>query len=215
MGMRQIESMNNILNVVGKYNDYIIPIGPSGDPPISFEVMQGQNIETPTDIMDKMLEETINPIAPMEMVNAAMQADFATRYSMANVRFMKMIFFRQAVCQKWISKSYTKLYNYEYFENFAWIEVLLPPPTYLTLTNTQQMFDTVSQLEDKIVDIELADEDDPTKSEFKKLFLRSYLGTYLDFANLERMKKTAKANVQANTAPKTDDGEGSDDYEEL
>ena len=38
MGMRQIESMNNILNIVGKYNDYIIPLGPSGDPPIQFEV---------------------------------------------------------------------------------------------------------------------------------------------------------------------------------
>ena len=31
MGMRQIESMNNILNIVGKYNDYIIPVGPSGE----------------------------------------------------------------------------------------------------------------------------------------------------------------------------------------
>lgn len=30
MGMRQIESMNNILNIVGKYNDYIIPLGQSG-----------------------------------------------------------------------------------------------------------------------------------------------------------------------------------------
>ena len=126
-----------------------------------------------------------------------------------------MIFYRQAICQKWISKSYTKLYNYEYMENFSYIEVLLPPPTYLTITNTQQMFDTVSQLEDKITDIELADEDDPTKTEFKKLFLRSYLGTFLDFANLERMKKTAKANVKANTEPKTDDGDEADNFDEL
>ena len=215
MGMRQIESMNNILNVVGKYTDYIIPVGPSGDAPISFEVMQGQNIETPNDIMDKMLEETINPIAPMEMVNAAMQADFATRYSMANIRFMKMIFHLQNVCQKWISKSYTKLYNYEYKENFAYIEVLLPPPTYLTMTNMQQMYDTVSQLADKIADAELNDEDDPTKAEFKKLYFRSKLGTFIDFNDIERMKKTAKANVQANTNPKVSDGSESDDYEEL
>ena len=56
MGMRQIESMNNILNIVGKYNDYIIPMGQSGDPPIQFEVMQGQDIQTPTEIMDKKLQ---------------------------------------------------------------------------------------------------------------------------------------------------------------
>ncbi len=215
MGMRQIESMNNILNIVGKYNDYIIPVGPSGDSLISFEVMKGKNIETPTDLMEKMLEDTINPIAPLEMVNASIQADFATRYSMANVRFMKMIFSRQAICQRWISKSYTKLYNYEYLENFAYIEVILPPPTYLTITNTQQMLDTVTQLADKFADSELPDEDDPTKAEFKKLFLRNYLGTYMDFALLEKLKKTAKANVSTNTKPKTDDGEEADNYDEL
>jgi len=215
LGMRQLESMNNILNVVGKYNDYIIPVGPSGDSPISFEVMQGQNIETPTDLMDKMLEETINPICPMEMVNASMQADFATRYSMANVRFMKTIFARQAICQRWISKSYTKLYNYEYLENYPYIEVLLPPPTYLTITNTQQMLDTVIQLGDKINDVELNDEDEKVKAEFKKLFLRNYLGTYIDFSNVERLIKTAQANVAANANPKVDDGEESDNFEEL
>ena len=213
--MRQIESMNNILNIVGKYNDYIIPIGPSGDSPISFEVMQGQNIETPTDIMDKMLEEAINPIAPMEMVNAAMQADFATRYSMANVRFMKMIFKRQSICQRWISKSYTKLYNFEYSENFAYIKVLLPPPTYLTLTNTQQMYDTVSQLADKICELELSDQDDVYKNEFKKLYFRSKLGTFIDFKDIEKMKETARVNVEKDKAPKTDDGEESDNFDEL
>lgn len=215
MGMRQLESMNNILNIVGKYNDYIIPVGPSGDTPISFEVMQGQNIETPTDLMDRMMEETINPIVPMEMVNASMQADFATRYSMANIKFVKQIFFLQGICQKWISKSYTKLYNFEYLENIAYIEVLLPPPTYLTITNTQQMLDTVVQLADKIVDVELADDDDATKAEFKKLFLRNYLGTFIDFNNVEKMKQTAKAAVQAITPPKVDDGEEADNYDEL
>ena len=215
MGMRQLESMNNILNIVGKYNDYIIPIGPSGDPPVSFEVMQGQNIETPTDLMDRMQEEAINPIAPMEMVNASMQADFATRYSMANVRFMKMIFARQGKCQKWISKSYTKLYNYEYLENYAYIEVLLPPPTYLTITNSQQMLDTVIQLADKLNDSELNDAPDAEKTEFKKLFMRANLGAFLDFNTIERLKQTAKANVELNKTPKTDDGESADNYDEL
>ena len=177
--------------------------------------MQGQNIDTPTDIMEKMLEEAINPIAPMEMVNAAMQADFATRYSMANVRFMKMIFKRQNICQKWISKSYTKLYNFEYFENFSYIEVILPPPTYLTLTNTQQMYDTVSQLADKICELELANKDDDFKNEFKKLYFRSKLGTFIDFSDIEKMKQTAEVNLKSNELPKTDDGEESDNFDEL
>ena len=53
MGIRQMESMNNMLGILGQYNDHIVPIGPSGDSPIEFEVMQGQNIETPTELLNK------------------------------------------------------------------------------------------------------------------------------------------------------------------
>ena len=35
-----------------RYNDYIIPLGPSGDPPVQFEVMQGQQIDTPKELID-------------------------------------------------------------------------------------------------------------------------------------------------------------------
>ena len=128
-GMRQIESMNNILNIVGKYNDYIIPVGPSGDPPINFEVMQGQNIETPTDLMDKMEEAAVNTIIPYEFVNATYQQDFATRFTMSNTRFLKSIYTRQRKVENFFSKIYTKIYNYEFGETNAIIKVTLPPPT--------------------------------------------------------------------------------------
>ena len=90
MGVRQIESMNNILNIVGKYNDFIIPMGQSGDSPIQFEVMNGQEINTPTDIMEKMEESAVNPIIPYEMLNSIYQQDFAIRFTMSNTRFLKI-----------------------------------------------------------------------------------------------------------------------------
>ena len=42
-GVRQLESINNILGIVGKFNDYVVPTGPNGEAPIRFEMMQGQN----------------------------------------------------------------------------------------------------------------------------------------------------------------------------
>lgn len=203
--------MNNILNIVGKYNDFIIPVGQSGDAPISFEIMQGQNIETPTDIMEKMEEAAVNATGvPIELVNSSLQQDFATRFTMSNTRLLKSIFTRQNKTQKFFSKIYTKVYNYEFSENYAEIEIILPPPTYLTVTNTQQMIDNITQLADKITDVELNDEEDNVKTEFKKLYIRSFLSTYIDFETVEKLHNTAKVNISTKTPPAVEDGETSD-----
>jgi hypothetical protein len=210
-GMRQIESMNNILNVVGKYNDYIIPMGQSGDPPIQFEVMQGQDIQTPTDIMEKMEELAVNATGvPLEMVNSTLQQDFAVRFSMSNSRFLRSILIRQTKVQKFLSRIYTKIYNYEYDENYSLIELLLPPPIYLILNNNQQLLDNQSQYADKIVEIYLTEEEEEVKAEFKKLYMRSKLSTYIDYDSIERLIDTAKVNIESKKSPATEESTGDD-----
>lgn len=215
MGMRQIESMNNILNIVGKYNDYIIPMGPSGDPPISFEVMNGQDIQTPTDIMEKMEEAAINGTGvPFEMLNSIYQQDFAIRFSMSNTRFLKSVNTRQGDTQEIFSKIYTKIYNYEFGEKNSYIEIILPPPIYLTLQNNQQLIDSITQQAEKIIELELSDESDDVKNEFKKIYTRSCLSSYMDFNSIERYKIVAKVNVEAKKVPSVDDSdsENMEDY---
>ena len=205
MGMRQIESMNNILNIVGKYNDYIIPVGPSGDPPIQFEVMQGQQIESPTDLMEKMEEAAVNTIMPYEFVNATAQQDFATRFTMSNTRFMKTIFTRQRKTERFFSEIYTKIYNFEFGEKNSSIDIILPPPTYMTFTNNSQLIDNVIQMADKIVETEMAEMDEDVKTEFKKLYIRENLGTYIDYSLVERLRELAIVNVEASKDPQVDD----------
>lgn len=214
MGIRQVESMNNILNIVGKYNDLIIPLGPSGDPPVSMEVMQGQDINTPTDLMDKMEESAINPIVPFEFVNATMQQDFATRFSMSNTRFLKTIYTRQRKTQKFFSKIYTKIYNYEYGENNRIIQVVLPPPTYLTYSNNQQLIDNITQVADKLLDIELDGEEDDVKQEVKRLYVRDTLSTYIDYERFNNIVEAARVNIAIRKEPATTDGEMSDIMDE-
>lgn len=207
MGVRQIESMNNILNIVGKYNDFIIPLGPSGDAPIQFEVMQGQDVQTPTDLMEKMEEAAINTIMPFEFVNATYQQDFATRFTMSNTRFLKSIYTRQRKTEKFFSKIYTKLYNYEYGENYKEIEVILPPPTYLITTNNAQLMDNNIQMADKIIEIELSGEPEEVQQEFKRLYIRDNLSTYIDYSKVEKLKDLSKVNVEVNKPAATEDGE--------
>jgi len=210
MGMRQIESMNNILNIVGKFNDYIIPMSQSGDPPIQFDVMQGQDIQTPTDLMDKMEEAAVNSTGcPLELVNSAMQQDFAIRFTMSSTRFLKKVYTRQRKTEKFFTKIYTKVYNYEFGENNSVILIVLPPPTYLTMNNTSQLLDNISQLADKIVEHDIGTASEEVKAEFKKLFIRDYLGTYINYDQVERLLQLATVNVETNKPPATEDGEAS------
>lgn len=212
MGMRQIESMNNILNVVGKYNDYIIPLGQSGDAPIQFEVMNGQEINTPTDIMDRMEDMAVGATGvPLEMVNNIYNQDFAIRYTMSNTKFLKKIYNRQRDTEKFFSKIYTKIYNYEFQETNPYIVIILPPPIYMSMMNNSQLIDNVNQLVDKVVENELSTETDEVKTEFKKLYTRLYLSTYIDFDTVERYINVAKVNVEVETAPAAEDGDSSSD----
>ena len=206
LGMRQIESMNSILNIVGQYNDHIIPVGPSGDPPIQFEVMQGQDIQTPTDLMEKMEETAINTIMPFELVNATYNQDFATRFTMSNTRFLKDIYTRQRKTQRFASLMYTKIYNYEFDENNVYIEIQLPPPTYLTVTNTTQIIDNATQLADKEVELEMPNESDEIKNEYKRLRIRYLLGGYMDYDLIDKQVDLAKVNVAANQKAPAEDG---------
>lgn len=213
MGMRQIESMNNILNIVGKYNDYIIPMGQSGDPPIQFEVMQGQDINTPTDIMEKMEEAAVNATGtPLEMVNSTLQQDFAIRFTMSNTRFLKSIYKRQRVVQEFVSKIYTDLYNYEFGENYQKIPIILPPPTYLTATNNQQLFDNQAAMADKIIEIHMQNKTEEEKVEFKNIYIRNTLSTYLNYNEIDRMIEQAKVNVEVDKQAGAEDGGNTDSY---
>ena len=173
--------------------------------------MNGQDIQTPTEIMEKMEEAAVNTIMPLELVNSTFQQDFAIRFTMSNTRFLKSIYNRQRVVQKFISRIYTKVYNYEFNENNSFITVILPPPTYLTMTNTQQLIDNIIQSADKIIELELSKETDEVKAEFKRIYVRSHLSTYLDYNSIERILSTAKVNVEADKLPATEESDSYSD----
>ncbi|MDE7458965.1 MAG: hypothetical protein K2M77_08885, partial [Muribaculaceae bacterium] len=59
-GIRQVENINSVLNVTGRFNDYIIPRGADGQSPIEFEVMQGQQIEIKTVLLNINQPKVIN-----------------------------------------------------------------------------------------------------------------------------------------------------------
>jgi hypothetical protein len=63
---------------------------------------------------------------------------------------------------------------------------------------------------DKIIESEMESESDDIKAEWKRLYLRDNLSTYLNYDRVERLLSLAKVNVSANKQPAAADGEMAD-----
>ena len=211
MGIRQMQSMNSILNIIGKYNDYVIPVGPSGDAPITFDTIQGQQIDTPTELMNKYEDQAINPTdVPLELVNSTNQVDYATRYVMQNSKFLRKILKRQAIVEEKFTTIFARVYNYEYDENEKAIAVKLPTPVFLSSVNGLALINNVREYVNAIASIQYqegTDYDEKEKAVFTNLLLRQQLGTYIDLDNVDELVEQAKVACAAPEEAKIEGGE--------
>ena len=195
LGVRQLESINNITGIIGRYNDHIVAVGPSGDPPVRFEIMQGQNIETPTELLTSLEEQAIDPTdVPLELINATKSLDYAIHYSMSNSKFVSIVLKRQEVDQKMQSKVCTKIYNCEYDESII-INVMLPPPKILALTNMTQLISSTREYVTNLAETFCTELNEDEKAEWINITMRQQLSAYVNISNIESNKKMAKINV--------------------
>ena len=198
-GMRDIENMNTILNITGRFNDYVIPVGPSGDPPIQFEVMQGQNFDPNTELLDKLEEMAINSTGmPIEYIQSRMQSlDFAIQATTVNAKVLRSTYRRQALFEYYLSRIETKLYNSQYNENIT-ITCSLPAPLFLHMTNINQMLQNTKEYVQFVADYEYDAEtaNDPNSDAKKSLFIRNMmrkkLTSYLKLDEIDEMKRLAE-----------------------
>lgn len=198
--IRQIENINQVLNIIGKFNDFVIPTGPNGESPVQFEVMQGQDIDPQTELMNQLLEMAVNNIdVPLELIQARQSIDYAVQFTMSNSKFLRKVFNRQAKFQPYLSRIFSKLYNYQYHES-AIIHITLPPPAFLSITNTDQLSNNIVNLSQTITDIAIpVDQNDPLNEVKRNLLLtkvkRDYLKTYVDFDRIDKFAKEAEQEV--------------------
>lgn len=197
-GIRQIENINHILNITGKFNDYIIPKGPSG-PPIDFEVMQGQTIEYQSELMTMLEEAAINSTdVPMEMIQMRQSVEYAAQLTMSSSKFLRKVYNRQSKFQKPITRIINKIYNNEYDDNIT-INVILPPPMFLNITNTNQMMTNVNEYSSSVAQLLLdPNEEDDVKNYVVQQINKYNLGTYLNLPELDEIVKKAKQEVAKN-----------------
>lgn len=187
-GVRQMESVNNILNIVGRFNDFVIPMGPSGDAPIQFDTMPGQQFDFPAELQQSNEETAVNATGvPLEIVNSSTGMDFAVRYTMTNAKLLRNVLKRQLKMEEFLSEVFTKIYRFEYNDNTE-LEVTLPPPAFLSMTQGTQLLNSAMQYADAITEVEMGNEDDLAKTLFKKKVIRKLIPSYMSDEEIANIK---------------------------
>ena len=197
-GFRQFSNINNVLNITGKFNDFFIPVGASGDSPIDIQTIPGQQFTDNSDQMQQLKEMAVNATGvPFEIIQTRLSVDYAAQLSMSNSKFLRKVYARQSIFAPYLSRLCTKLFNYEYKEKCE-IEVILPPPVFINTANTNQLVDNTKNFVNSIAEVELVNgETDEQKAEYIKQLFYFYVGTHIDISRHEAILKKAMQNVES------------------
>lgn len=202
--IRQIENINQVLNILGRFNDFVIPVGPNGDSPVQFEVMQGQSVDPQPELMQKLEEMAVNSTdVPLELIQARQSIDYAVQLTMTNSKFLRKVYSRQAIYQIYLSRIFTKLYNAEYFEATN-IKIQLPPPVFLNITNTDQLSNNIVNLAQTITDIQIAEDGNDPNNQLARSILntkikRDFLKSFIDFDRMDKLTNEVLQQVSVMT----------------
>lgn len=209
-GIRQIQSINNVLNLTGRFNDYIIPRGSDGQSPVEFEVMQGQQVDIKTELLNLLEESAINSTGvPLELIQSRQSPDYAMQLTMSNTKFLRFVYGRQSKFQQLLEPFLTKLYDIEYGSTDR-IKVTLPPPLFINVTNTNQLITNTSDFCNSLVEIVMGDsQDDILKAKVSKKLKIYYLGSYINMPMINDIIENAK---QEKAKEETEQSQNQDSY---
>lgn len=194
--LRQIENMNNILNVTGRFNDLVIPQNANGESPVNMEVLPAQNIEPKTEFMNQLEEMAIEQTGvSMEMITNHFNSEqTATNVVQNSERMLIMVYERQILYNQILSELYTKIYQAEY-DTTDIINVELPMPSMLKLSNVSQLLSVGNDIIQNITNMLSPTDDDQTKLTFVGKLMEYYFGSFLPMPKLKQLYDDAKVEV--------------------
>ena len=165
-------------------------------------------IPAQTELLEKLEEAAINATGiPIELVNARLQLDFATKLTMSNTKFMRFIFKRQAKFETFLGNIMTDIYNTEQQNDADKVTVkcVLPSPIMFNVNNLNQILELVTQQAQAMADLVYADTNDQDveikKNIYKKHYVQFKLGTYLKQNELDIIKTKSDMEFEQMKTP--------------
>ena len=200
-GVRDINNLNNLFNIIGRFNDYVIPESASGERPINFEIIPGQDIQDNQDLLDRLEGMAINPLGvPLELLDTRSgSVEFARQITTSNGKFARNVLKRQKVTKDFIGELVTRIYNHHFGANVE-LECILSPPSHLTISNTNELIANANEMTNSIIEIDVPQDqqDEEWVSYYKRELMKFYLSSYIDWDEMSQMKRRAKLEAEVN-----------------
>ena len=204
-GVRNMENLTNVLNITGQYNDYFIPRSSNGDVPVEFEVLQGQNIDPKLEFLQKFEDYAIAQVGvPPELIDARLSVDYALQLSMTNSKYLRIVYKDQSNVQAIASTIITKIYDAEFCTTDI-LMVMLPPPLYISMTNTSQIISNTLDMLEKVMvpKMQAQGASDQAIQFAKDAYLEQTLGTYTNFELINECIRQGMQNSAAEASGST------------
>ena len=117
---------------------------------------------------------------------------------MSSSKFLRKVYNRQAKFQKHINNIINTLYRNEFINDNITLSVMLPPPMFLNITNTNQMMTNVNEYSQSVAQLIMdPDEDEEVKNEVIREINKFNLGSYLNIPEIEEIARKARQRVSA------------------
>ena len=113
IGIGDLMDYSSIYGKIGTGRDIFIPEGESGERGLSWDVIQGQDVNMQSDLMEQLKEAFINGTGvPSVIMNYINEADFAKTLVMANAKQLRRVMMFQDTLNEQITSMYQKIMVY-------------------------------------------------------------------------------------------------------
>jgi hypothetical protein len=123
---------------------------------------------------------------------------------MTNAKLLRDVLKRQLKMETCCNIIFTKLYRFEYNENEN-LDVTLPVPAFLGMTQGSQLLNTAMQYADSITEVEMSGKADEAKSMFKKRIIRKLVPSYLSDEDINNIKDNVAMDLLIDKSKQEDE----------
>lgn len=221
INLMDLFSYTTLIRKVGNGAELYIPTGRSGERGIETEILQGQDVQLNTELMEQLRKQYIlGTGVPDAIMNYLNEADFAKSIELANTKFQGRVTSHQLDFNRCLTQLYRMLAKYSTKmedSDIAKLTYTLDPPKFNNNNVKSDMINSFNTLADFAVSLFFSQEDqnDPEKADIISIFKKKLIPGYLsvvDVEELENFYKDAilehaenKANPANNNTEEIDD----------
>ena len=231
IGIGDLMDYSSIYGKIGTGRDLFIPEGESGERGLSWDIIQGQDVNMQDDLMENLKQAFINGTGvPSVIMNYINEADFAKTLVMANAKHLRRVMMYQDNFNEGITDMYQKILCYctdIELEDIANFTYTLQRPKTLPNNNLVDLLGYGDQIIDFVEKSEFGQYTEETpelnalKDKFRKEFSRKVLpmlpweviDEIMTEAKIEVVKDNVeKANAGDSNTSSMDTGSGDDSW---